>query len=128
MHESEQPSVGEPVEVIGSGAAIVQIAGKVRGRRARRLGDQLEDLAAAGVRRVVLDLRELSSIDSLGSISLERGVDAGLRMHLVVGPAFEADRCLNLRGLARRSVKVHSELEQALACVRQIVDSGFQLA
>lgn len=106
---------------------MLRIAGKVRGRRARQLGDQLEDLAESGIRRVVLDLRELSSIDSLGSLSLERGIDAGLRLHLVVGPAFEADRCLNLRGLARRSVKIHSGLEQALASVRQIVDSGFQL-
>jgi hypothetical protein len=108
----EQPP-GESVSYLGKRIGIIQVSGKIRGRRARRLGDQLEDLAQAGVERLVLDLRDLGSIDSLGSLSLERGIDA--------------DRCLNLRGLARRTVKIHRDFEVAIATVRGIVESGLQL-
>ena len=118
----------EAVTYLGPRVGIIQFSGKLRGRRARQLGNQLEDLAQEGVQRLILDLRDLASIDSLGSYSLEQGIDAGLRLHLVVGPAFDADRCLNLRGLARRTVKIHRDIEVAIETVRGIVDSGMQLA
>lgn len=118
----------ESVTYLGPRVGLIQFSGKLRGRRARQLGNQLEDLAQEGVQRLILDLRDLASIDSLGSYSLEQGIDAGLRLHVVVGPAFDADRCLNLRGLARRRVKIHRDIEVAIETVRGIVDSGMQLA
>lgn len=134
ISDTEQP-VGdssnknhESVTFLGPRVGIIQFSGKLRGRRARQLGNQLEDLARNGVHRVILDLRDLASIDTLGSYSLEQGVDAGLRLHLVVSPAFDADRCLNLRGLARRAVKINRDLDDAIETVRGIVDSGMQLA
>ncbi|MBL4849776.1 MAG: hypothetical protein JKY65_29965 [Planctomycetes bacterium] len=128
MSDDVEPPSGEPVTFFSERVGIIQVSGKIRGRRARKLGIQLEDLAQSGLRRLVMDFRDLSSIDSLGSLSLQRGIDAGLRLHLVVGPGFDADRCLNLRGLARRAVKVHRELEDALQTVRGIVESGMQFA
>lgn len=112
---------------VASRAALVSVGGKLRGSRARQLGDQLADLSDAGNARVVLDMRQLVSIDSLGTYALEEAINNGLRLHLVVRPGFEFDGFFASRSLQRRGLKLHRKLDEALACVRQIQNSGFSL-
>ncbi|MEZ6184778.1 MAG: STAS domain-containing protein [Planctomycetota bacterium] len=113
-----------PVVSLAANAARVTVSGKLRGRHARQLGSELLRLADEGITRVVLDLRELTSIDSLGTYALEEGLDHGVRIHLVVPPTFRFDRFFSSRALNRRGLRVHRTLEQAVAAVRDIVDSG----
>jgi hypothetical protein len=113
-----------PVTGVTDSAVLMSVAGKLRGSRARLLGERLGELADAGVTRVILDLRTLTSIDSLGTFALEEGLDRGLRVHLVVRPSFQFDRFFASRSLSRRGLRVHRDLDDALAKVRQIMDSG----
>lgn len=113
-----------PVVALAPNAARVTVSGKLRGRQARQLGAELLRLADEGVSRVVIDLRELTSIDSLGTYALEEGLDHGVRIHLVVPPTFRFDRFFSSRALSRRGLRVHRTLEQAVVAVRDIVDSG----
>ena len=116
-----------PASGIADNAVLLTVTGKLRGSRARQLGERLHALADVGLRRVVLDLRTLTSIDSLGTFALEEGLSCGLRIHLVVRPAFQFDRFFNSRSLMRRGLRVHRDLDEALAKVRQIMDSGICL-
>lgn len=118
-------SSGEPIisKQIGSGAVLLTATGKLRGSRARALGDQLDELADGGVARVVLDLTALTSLDSLASFAIERALERGLRVHLVVRPSFQLDQFFAARSLGRRGLRAHHTLEDALARVRQVSDS-----
>jgi hypothetical protein len=87
----------------------------------------LREVAEEGVSRVVLDCRTLASIDSLGTFALEEGLDSGLRLHLVVSPAFEFDHFFRSRSLVRRGLRVHRDLDEAIRRVREIVESGLAL-
>lgn len=109
------------------GAAQVTVSGKLRGSSARQLGELLQELAGGGARRVVLDLTALTSLDSLGTMVLEEALGYGLRLHLVVRPAFQFDPYFQARSLGGRGLRVHHSLEEAQARVRQIVDSGMAL-
>lgn len=111
------------VTTITERAALMSVAGKLRGSRARLLGERLGELADEGIARVVLDLRTLTSIDSLGTFALEEGLDRGLRIHLVVRPSFEFDEFFASRSLGRRGLRVHRSIDEAVARVRQIMDS-----
>lgn len=104
-------------------AVLLSVAGKLRGSRARQLGERLGSLADEGCARVVLDLRTLTSIDSLGTFALEEGLDRGLRIHLVVRPSFEFDDFFASRSLGRRGLRVHRSLDEAIQRVRQVMDS-----
>lgn len=110
------------------GAVQVTVSGKLRGSCARQLGEQLGQLAEEGVRRVVLDLTALTSLDSLATMMLEEALDRGVKLHLVVRRAFEFDPFFHARALMRRGLRVHHTIEDAIARVRQIVDSGVVLA
>lgn len=112
-----------PATSVADHTVLVTVNGKVRGRRARQLGDRLTDLAEEGVTRVVLDLSAITSLDSLGTFALEEGLDRGLRLHLVVRRSFSFDGFFNSRSLRRRGLKIHASLDEALAAVRQIMDS-----
>lgn len=118
-------STGEPIIVkqLGGSAVLLTATGKLRGSRARALGDQLDELADSGVARVVLDLTALTSLDSLASFAIERALERGLRVHLVVRPSFQLDQFFAARSLGRRGLRAHHALEDALARVRQISDS-----
>lgn len=116
-----------PVSGVADNAVLLCVSGKLRGSRARLLGERLGTLADSGAARVILDLRTLTSIDSLGTFALEEGLDRGLRIHLVVRPSFQFDRFFSSRSLVRRGLRVHRDLDDALAKVRQIVDSGICL-
>ncbi len=129
-----------PSSTVAERAVLVAVSGKVRGSRARLLGERLHALADEGVRRVILDFSTLVSIDSLGTLALEDGLDRGLRLHLVVRPGFVSDPSFDVlvrakarplssrlpdpvRERRRRAVRVHRSLDEALARVRQILDS-----
>lgn len=112
-----------PMTRVHERAALLLVGGKLRGSRARSLGERLADLADAGLARVVLDLRTLTSIDSLGTFALEEGLDRGLRLHLVVRASFEFDEFFASRSLGRRGLRVHRSLDEALGRVRQVMDS-----
>ena len=112
---------------LSQGAVQVTVSGKLRGSSARQLGEQLAELVEQGVRRVVLDLSALTSLDSLATMVLEEALDRGLRLHLVVRPAFEFDPYFHSRSLGPRGLKVHYSLEDAVARVRKVVDSGMVL-
>lgn len=113
-----------PISVISERAVLLTVEGKLRGSRARQLGERLAALADEGYARIVLDLRTLTSIDSLGTFALEEGLDRGVRIHLVVRPSFEFDEFFASRSLGRRGLRVHRSLDDALARVRQIMDSA----
>jgi len=113
-----------PVTRVADGAVLLAIGGKLRGSRARQLGERLGELSEKGISRVILDLRTLTSVDSLGTFALEEGLERGLRLHLVVRPAFQFDGFFAARSLHRRGLRVHRDLDEALSKVRQIVDSG----
>lgn len=112
---------------IADHSKLITVTGKLRGSRARQLGERLADLADEGVTRVILDLRTLTSLDSLGTFALEEGLGKGLRLHLVVRPAFQFDGFFASRSLMRRGLRLHGSLDEALSRVRQIVDSGMAL-
>ncbi|MGE0712651.1 MAG: STAS domain-containing protein [Planctomycetota bacterium] len=114
------------VSEVARGCHLLKVDGKLRGRRARQLGEDLEDFANAGSRRVVIDLSDAESLDSLAAFSLERGLELGLRLHLVVRPGFSFDGFFRSRSLLRR-VAMHEALEAALATVRQVSESGMAL-
>ncbi|RMG16287.1 MAG: hypothetical protein D6731_06635 [Planctomycetota bacterium] len=127
MNDARPEDEAFPARTVAQGVALVSVSGKIRGRRARRLGQRLRALAEEGLARVVLDMRTLTSIDSLGTFALEEGLAGGLKIHLVLRPAFSQERFLLSRSLLRRGLRVHRDLDEALSAVRQIADSGICL-
>jgi hypothetical protein len=112
-----------PIATITERAALLTVDGKLRGSRARSLGERLGALADEGLARVVLDFRTLTSIDSLGTFALEEGLDRGLRIHVVIRASFEFDEFFASRSLGRRGLRIHRSLDEALARVRGVMDS-----
>jgi hypothetical protein len=104
---------------VSPGVSLIVGEGKLRGSRARQLGEQLE--AIAGRRpggagdRVVLDLRSVVSIDSLGTAAFENALESGLKLDLVLRRGFELDDGREATELAQRGLRVHESLEKALA-------------
>ncbi len=115
--------VGISVAPITDRAVLLSLDGKLQGRRARLLGERLGGLADEGIARVVLDLRSMTSIDSLGVFALEEGLNRGLRVHIVVRPSFVFDDFFASRSLGRRGLRVHRTLDEAIARVRQLLDT-----
>ena len=112
-----------------SGPIVITVDGKIRGSRARQLGDQLEEIASrketAGVRRrsarrskrpiarVVLDKRSVISVDSVGIAAFEAALDRGVELALVVRRGFELDDGREARALAGGRLSVHLSLAEA---------------
>lgn len=93
------------------GVVLVTLDGKLRGSRARQLGEQLEAASARSIARVVLDLRSVVSIDSLGTQALEEAHERGLQLDLVVRRGFELDDGRDATALARRGLRILTSLE-----------------
>lgn len=117
-----------PATFVADHSMLITVSGKLRGRAARQLGDRLEDLADDGVTRVILDFQSLTYMDSLGTFSLESGLDRGLQLHLVVKTGFSFDGFFTSRSLNRRGLRIHHTLEEATLAVRKLMDSGMALA
>jgi hypothetical protein len=108
-------------EEVSEGTILVALDGKLQGSRARQLGDRLETLLgrrSAQVARIILDLRQVSTIDSLGIMALETPLEQGVKLDLVVKRGFELDDGRQATELARRGLRVHSSLEIALGTAR----------
>jgi len=121
---------GDPFEIepIAPRALCLTVRDKVRGRRARQLAVRLETLAIEGTRRAVLDLRETSFLDSLGTAALEDALARGLRLHVVVRRSFSFDGPFTARSLTRQGLRLHHSLQEALDTVRDLSGSGLVLA
>src|SRR5437870_11818600 len=89
---------------IAPGTVLLEIDGKLRGSRARQLGEQLVDMTErrSPIARVILDLRSVVSIDSVGTIALEDALERGIKLDLAVRRGFELDDGRNVKELARR--------------------------
>jgi hypothetical protein len=122
--------VSDSFDVVPVADRVVQITvvGKLRGSRARHLGEDLVGLVDDGVHRLVLDLRDTASLDSLGTLALEGALERGLRIHLVVKRSFTFDGYFASRSLQRRGLRIHHDLDDALRTVRDIAGSGLVLA
>jgi anti-anti-sigma regulatory factor len=105
---------------LGDASVLIAVAGKLRGSRARQLGEHLVDMSSRSepVQRVVLDLRQIVTIDSIGTAAIEEGHEAGLRLALVARHGLELDDGSPVRALARRGLSVHSNLEDAVVALR----------
>jgi hypothetical protein len=105
---------------LGDASVLIAVAGKLRGSRARQLGELLAGMPsrAEPVSRVVLDLREIVTIDSLGTSAIEDGHEAGLRLALVARKGLELDDGQPVRALVRKGLSVHTNLDDAIVTLR----------
>jgi hypothetical protein len=69
--------------------AAIAIDGKLRGSRARRLGDDLGALFTEGYDQVLLDLGGCASLDSVGALAILAALEKGQSLFLVIGAARE---------------------------------------
>lgn len=92
--------------------AVLRPEGKLCGGRARSLQSTLERLLESGVRSLIIDLRRVESMDSMGARSLA-GLAGRTQLRLVhVGREQRQD--LNRAGLGSTSCFVHNSVEAAL--------------
>jgi anti-anti-sigma regulatory factor len=96
------------------GGVLLLVGGKLRGWRARSLGERLCELAEAradgGTERAVLDLTELRSMDSLGRTALTEALDRGLRLDVVIKNRHRFEEL----DLEHHMLKFYSSLESAI--------------
>lgn len=105
---SQGSQLERPLE---GGGVLLSIDGKLRGSRARLLGARLVEIALDGAERVVLDLRELYSADSVALDAIAGALEIGLRIDAVASRSFELPE---LPGLV-----MHSTLDAALRAFRR---------
>jgi hypothetical protein len=105
---------------IGPGAVMITVAGKLRGSRARQLGELLSEmpLRRDPVTRVVIDLREVVTIDSLGTSAIEDAHEGGLEIALVARAGLELDDGRPARALGRKGLTVHGAIDNAISALR----------
>ena len=77
------------------------VDGKLRGSRARLLQELLEELARRGGDRILLDLRDCRSVDSLGAAALQTALDLGQRLYVVMAPGLDLEQPLGRAPLTR---------------------------
>lgn len=92
---------------------LLSPSGKLRGSSAKLLGHTVESLADEGVQRVMIDLREVPSLDSLGTWAIVHGLDLGVEV-IVIGASAEVTEELDLAGVAGARITRVTTLEQAL--------------
>ncbi len=105
---------------IGLGAVCVAIGGKLRGSKARQLGELLSEMPMRRdpITRIVLDLRDVVTIDSLGTSAIEDAHEGGLEIALVARAGLELDDGRPARALSRRGLSVHTNVEAAISSLR----------
>lgn len=94
---------------------LVVPTGKLRGSRAKALGQQLELLLDDGAQRLILDLREVLSLDSLGTWAISNCLDRGAEV-VTVGARGAIDDTLEQLEVTHPTSQLTrvSNLEQAL--------------
>lgn len=108
-----------PVKEVVSGddgAVVVRLAGELDLYNAHVVRDALLESAASSPERLVIDLSDVSFIDStaLGVLIEARTRLANRRAFLLASPGLEARRALEVSGLDRHFT-VHATVEEALA-------------
>jgi anti-anti-sigma factor len=107
MNDSRSPPVPEfEVRVQPAGEAVtVVLVGELDIVTVDELRARLDELTSAGFTRLVLDLRELSFMDSSGlQLVIEREADArrsGVELSLIEGPR-QVQRLFELSGMLER--------------------------
>jgi hypothetical protein len=104
---------------LGPETVVITVHGKLRGSRARQLGEHLSGLPhrRAPARRVILDLRQVVTIDSLGTQAIEDARDAGLEVALLACSGLELDDGRPVRELSREGLSVHPTLDGAITAL-----------
>jgi hypothetical protein len=97
-------------KALPGGVVLLEIDGKLRGWRARSLAERLGGLARDGAPRVVLNMTELRSMDSLGRTALVEALDLGLRINVIVR---RRDEFEDLDGLAHSGLRFFGSIEAA---------------
>jgi hypothetical protein len=104
------------------GTVLVTVEGKLRGSKARQFGEILDEIADRrgdeSVSRAVLDLRGVTSVDSLGTAAFESALERGLKLDIVFRRGFELDDGRLATALVRRGLRVYTSLETALGTRR----------
>jgi anti-sigma B factor antagonist len=98
------------------GALVVRLAGELDLYNAGQVRQALLDAAAGAPGRLIVDLSEVTFIDStgLGVLIEGRGRMADTRAFMLVAPNVETRRALEISGLDRHFA-VHGSLAEALA-------------
>jgi anti-sigma B factor antagonist len=97
-----------------NGDVVVRLAGELDLYNAEEVGAALGEIAAEGTKRVVVDLTEVSFVDStaLGTlIEARRKLDGDF---LLAAPGHDVHRALEVSGLLEH-FSVHESVEDALA-------------
>lgn len=99
-----------------NGAVVVRLAGELDLYNAEVVREVLSDAAGREPERIVVDLAEVSFLDStaLGVLIEARGQLADRRRFLLAAPGFEARRTLEVSGLDRHFA-LHETVDGALA-------------
>ena len=101
------------ISEIDARTRLIATSGKLRGSAAKLLGQQIEELADQGIGRILIDLRDVPSIDSLGAWAIRRGNELGLEV-VTIGAGPEVTEELAFAGATPTRVNT---LEQALGLV-----------
>lgn len=109
----------EPVKEIasaGGGAVVVRLAGELDLHNADRVREAVLDGVGRGPERLVVDLQEVTFIDSttLGILVEGRSKLQNRRAFLLAAPVLDVVRALEVSGLDRH-FSVHETVEDALA-------------
>jgi anti-sigma B factor antagonist len=112
-HLREKPVLGVDSR---AGAAVVRLGGELDLYNAPIVREALADVAAGKPSRLVVDLAEVSFIDStaLGVLIEARTKLANRRAFLLAAPRVETRRALQVSGLDRH-LSVHDTVEDALS-------------
>lgn len=99
-----------------SGAVVVKLAGELDLYNSEVVRNALSEAAGRGPERVVVDLGEVSFLDStaLGVLIEARGKLRDRRSFLLAAPGVEARRALEVSGLDRH-FGLHETVDEALA-------------
>ncbi|HZU95612.1 MAG TPA: STAS domain-containing protein [Planctomycetota bacterium] len=108
---------------LAQGSVLIELEGKLRGSRARQLGEHLQELPAS-VKRVVLDMRDVVTVDSLGTQAIEEAHARGLELALVTRKGLELDDGRPVRALSRKGLTIYATIDDALATKRVAVAAG----
>jgi anti-anti-sigma regulatory factor len=105
---------------IGLGAVLIPVGGKLRGSKARQLGELLSEmpLRRDPITRVVLDMRDTVTVDSLGTQAIEDAHEGGVEIALVARAGLELDDGRPVKALSRRGLSVHTGVEAAISSLR----------
>jgi hypothetical protein len=120
-------SMGFPIQKIDYSRAIITVEGKLRGSRARSLGETLEELKSSGLDGVILDLRKCGSMDSIGAMVLSEALEMGVHLSLIVNPGFRFDEYLFLSPEDEEKILLFYTLKEAVRFAKAPAKKGLMV-